>query len=291
MNASGNEIWIHSLGATGDDGVNPMTALLQASDGDLYGTTDEGGTENAGTVFKLSTSNGGYAILHSFDSFSGDGQYPAAPLIQAKDGYLYGTTSSGGAYNNGGDGSGGTVFRIDTVGTKQAHGGNLVYPYWVLHSFGATATDGQNPVAALVQGSDGNLYGTTENGGVYSDPNMSGVNVGTIFSLATTIAIESVSVSAHTSSGKLISYTATITIKNTGYFNAPDVMLDRASLGSKAAGSAMPLVDGNIAAGAQKGFVCTFPATIGAPGKIVGLSLQGTFTGGTFGGSFLIKLP
>lgn len=86
------------------DGAAPVTALIQATDGNFYGTTRQGGgSKSDGTVFKLNN-RGGITVLHRFDGT--DGQYPTAALFQATDGNLYGTTINGGA--NGG----GTIFRI-----------------------------------------------------------------------------------------------------------------------------------------------------------------------------------
>jgi uncharacterized repeat protein (TIGR03803 family) len=135
-------------GFSGADGVNPQTAVIQASDGNFYGTTCYGGANGYGTVFKLDAS-GNVTILHSFGATPGDGQYPEAALIQASDGNFYGTTAGGGAYGNG------TAFKMDISG-------HLI----VQHSFGAPGSnDGQSPSVSLVQASDGNFYGTTFWGG------------------------------------------------------------------------------------------------------------------------------
>jgi uncharacterized repeat protein (TIGR03803 family) len=91
--------------------------LLQATNGDLYGTTSGGGANgNHGTVFKI-TPSGRLTTLYSFCSLTDctDGEYPYAGLIQAIDGALYGTTGRGGA--NGSPMSGGTVFKITLSGT------------------------------------------------------------------------------------------------------------------------------------------------------------------------------
>jgi hypothetical protein len=165
----------------------------------------------------------------------------------------------------------------------------MAYAYWVLHSFGETATDGQVPVAALIQASDGNLYGTTENGGVYSDPNASEEFQGTIYSLTTTLAMQA-HVSAHSTVGKMVSYTVTITLYNTGYFEAANVTVDRATLGSKASSTAMPLPVGNIGAGAYKSVTCTFLAKAGILQTLVGFDVTVTFTGGTFIGNCIVTL-
>jgi uncharacterized repeat protein (TIGR03803 family) len=138
---------LHSF--SGSDGFNPMSALVQATDGNFYGTTEAGGSSSAcqfgcGTVFKM-TPSGKLKTLHSF--VLTDGAYPYAGLIQGKNGDLYGTASFGGALNGSG-----TVFKITPTGTLTT-----------LHSFGGS--DGANPIGPLMQASDGNFYGTTEAGG------------------------------------------------------------------------------------------------------------------------------
>ena len=94
----------------GTDGGNPMAGLIRGTDGALYGTTLTGGVVNgeyfSGTVFKIDTDGAALTTLHNFTS--GDGTSLFAGLIQAADGYLYGTTSDGGANNYG------TLFRIGT---------------------------------------------------------------------------------------------------------------------------------------------------------------------------------
>jgi uncharacterized repeat protein (TIGR03803 family) len=158
IDSAGNLTILHSFGATASDGQNPYASLIQASDGDFYGTTFGGGINNKGTAFKMDSA-GNITILHAFGATSTDGQNPYAPLIQASDGNLYGTTLSGGAY------SGGTVFQIDSAGSVN-----------VLHSFNGNG-DGSSPYGGLVQGADGSLYGTTWSGGIN--------NKGTVFKLNT----------------------------------------------------------------------------------------------------------
>jgi uncharacterized repeat protein (TIGR03803 family) len=133
---------LHTFGAFGD-GVGPNAGLIQASDGNFYGTTAFNGANNNGTVFKI-TPTGVETVLHTFGA-SGDGVSPDAGLIQASDGNFYGTTYLGGANNSG------TVFRITPAGLET-----------VLYSFGG---DGANPNAGITQASDGNFYGTTRGGG------------------------------------------------------------------------------------------------------------------------------
>ncbi len=140
------------------DGAGPEAPLMQADDGNFYGTTSGGGANGVGTVFKL-TPAGKLTTLYSFCSQTdcSDGKYPApAPLVQATDGDLYGATSFGGASCSGDYRGCGTVFKI-TVG------GELT----TLYSF-CTQTncpDGTNPIGGVVRGTDGNFYGTALSGG------------------------------------------------------------------------------------------------------------------------------
>lgn len=137
-----------------DDGSYPVSELVQASNGDFYGTTEDGGTDGdcyCGTVFQL-TPAGALTTLHSFAGYPTEGSNPYAGLTQGNDGSLYGTTYGGGANNYG------TVFKITTAGTLTT-----------LHSFAGGASDGSNPNAAIVQGTDGNFYGTTIYGGTEFD--------------------------------------------------------------------------------------------------------------------------
>ena len=143
---------LHSFNYT--DGEYPGSPLVQATDGNLYGTTSNGGTSNNGTVFKV-TLSGTLTTLHSFDGMDGSG--PAAALVQAIDGMFYGTTYFGGA-----DGLG-TVFTISSTGMLTT-----------LHSF--DGTDGAYLYGGLVQATDGNFYGGTQLGGANDD--------GTIFKIA-----------------------------------------------------------------------------------------------------------
>ncbi len=149
-------LWMFDLRlipANGDyDGSNPLAGLVQGSDGNFYGTTSYGGTNaSGGTVFQIST-GGSLTTLHPFSGGAGtnpsDGHMPVAGLVQGNDGYFYGTTSIGGTYN------GGTIFRINPTGSS----------YTILYSF-TNSPDQALPKAGLVQGSDGNFYGTTAFGG------------------------------------------------------------------------------------------------------------------------------
>jgi uncharacterized protein (TIGR03437 family) len=138
-----------SQGALCTDGAGPLAGLIQASDGNFYGTTGSLGANGGGTIFKI-TPAGSLTTLYSFCSQAAcfDGRAPEAGLIQGADGNFYGTTSLGGAN----DLDGGTVFKITP-------GGDLTTLYNFCSLRGCA--DGQLPWAALMQGSDGNFYGTT----------------------------------------------------------------------------------------------------------------------------------
>jgi uncharacterized repeat protein (TIGR03803 family) len=161
---AGHETVLYSFCADANctDGSAPYGGLIQDADGNLYGTTQSGGgANNAGTVFRVDNT-GKETVLYSFCSAANcrDGWLPEGGLIQDADGNLYGTTVDGGANGLG------TVFRIDNAGHET-----------VLHSFCADAncTDGKFPYAGLTQDADGNLYGTTLDGGANG--------LGTVFKL------------------------------------------------------------------------------------------------------------
>jgi uncharacterized repeat protein (TIGR03803 family) len=139
------------------DGAQPYSGLIQGVDGNFYGTTLGGGendcsgmveTEGCGAVFKI-TPQGTLTTLYSFcaQTFCADGEWPYAGLIQASDGNLYGTTSAGGLYNMG------EIFKISTRGTF-----STIYSFCEVKP---ACPDGDIPYGGLVQGRDGNLYGTT----------------------------------------------------------------------------------------------------------------------------------
>jgi uncharacterized repeat protein (TIGR03803 family) len=182
-------------------------------DGNFYGTTEQGGAYNSGTVFRI-TREGALTTLHNFDG--ADGAQPYAALVQATDGNFYGTTYTGGA-----NGNHGTVFKITGGGVlttlysfcaqancadgegvfaglvqatdknfygatafSGANGGGTIFEITTggilttLYSFG---TDGSHPVGALIQDTNGNFYGTTLLGGELTCNPPDGC--GTVFSL------------------------------------------------------------------------------------------------------------
>ena len=154
VTTNGDLSWIASFAGT--NGVYPRAPLLLGSDGAYYGTTESGGARNYGTVFRVTT-NGTLTTLVSFASTNG--AYPAAALVWGNDRALYGTTQAGGVDDCG------TVFKVTTNGALTT--------LWSFEYYDS----GDRPAAALVLGSDGAFYGTTQQGGI-SD-------YGTVFRLKT----------------------------------------------------------------------------------------------------------
>jgi uncharacterized repeat protein (TIGR03803 family) len=195
----------------GNDGAGPSSSLIQAIDANFYETTVSGGFYNSGTVFKL-TPAGTLTTLHNFQRT--DGSFPVGALVQAANGNFYGTTSFGGASPLCGSPGCGSVFKMTagklttlhsfcqqtgcadgngpnaglvrrTDGSfmgqrSRANGYGTVFKIsaagklTMLHSF--NAADGRQPASRLLQGTDGNLYGTTQFGGTYDG--------GTIFKMS-----------------------------------------------------------------------------------------------------------
>lgn len=146
---------LRNLGQDKQDAVLPYAGLVQAPDGNLYGSTLRGGTNDKGTVFRISTA-GDFSIVHSFNGQ--DGENPEGALAVGADGALYGTTLQGGSGNRG------TVYKITTSGTFSS-----VYSFPSLGAFNnngqATNATGANPRAGLLLAADGNFYGTAYQGG------------------------------------------------------------------------------------------------------------------------------
>jgi uncharacterized repeat protein (TIGR03803 family) len=136
---------ILSFGPSALLGSAPRGQLAEASDGFLYGTTYQGGSNNVGTVFRVAKNGAGFVRLWNLTN----AMFPTAGVIEGPGGALYGTTSGGGTNNTG------TVFRL------QKDGGGFT----VLHNFSSFAGDGNTPLAGVVVGADGALYGTTVGGG------------------------------------------------------------------------------------------------------------------------------
>jgi uncharacterized repeat protein (TIGR03803 family) len=154
---------LHSFTGT-PDGSEPIAGLVMDDAGNLYGTTQLGGSSNGGTVFKVDTT-GKETVLYNFTDV-GTGLSPESNLVRDKAGNLYGTTSQGGG-TEWCEGNGcGTVFKVDTTGKGI-----------VLYSFKGGTTDGCGPYGGLVRDREGNLYGTTVTCGVS--------NLGTVFRVST----------------------------------------------------------------------------------------------------------
>lgn len=150
------------------DGASPEAELTEGSDGFLYGVTRAGGANGTGVVFKISTDGESFAVLHEFGLISSaatvvpvtnaDGINPVGPLLEAPDGYFYGTASAGGTTGNG------TIYRLRFDGSD----------FSVVHTFPALVTaeqgpstnaTGSTPLAGLTDGEDGRLYGVAGIGG------------------------------------------------------------------------------------------------------------------------------
>ena len=178
LNTTGKESVLYSFTGTGGDGAEPMAGLVQDAQGNLYGTTEDGGAYGFGTVFELNTT-GKETVLYSFCSAlnCADGIVPWAGLVRDAQGNLYGTARFGGDLACGATGDGcGTVFKLDTTGNET-----------VLHTFTGTGGDGAHPFVGLVLDAQGNLYGTTFDGGDLScDDGGSQSGCGIVFKLETT---------------------------------------------------------------------------------------------------------
>jgi uncharacterized repeat protein (TIGR03803 family) len=145
-----NETILYSF-TGGADGRLPYASLVRDAQGNLYGTTYQGGGSGMGVVFKLDTTNT-ETVFYSFTG-GADGGNPEASLFRDKAGNLYGTAAGGGdlTCNVGPLNGCGVVFKLDTTGKET-----------VLHTF--TGRDGGNPSARLIRDSAGNFYGTTAYG-------------------------------------------------------------------------------------------------------------------------------
>jgi uncharacterized repeat protein (TIGR03803 family) len=149
-----------------NDGQYP-TGVIQASDGNFYGTTESGGKFGSGTIFQISPS-GAFKLLYTFCSLANcaDGGIPLFPPMQGSDGNLYGATNGGGTA----EGESGVVYELTPDGAFKVLQ-NFCYP------FSATCYTGAYPTR-LVQDADGNFFGTTTTGGSY--------NSGTVFEITST---------------------------------------------------------------------------------------------------------
>jgi uncharacterized repeat protein (TIGR03803 family) len=139
---------LHQFTGAPGDGSKPLAELLEASDGALYGTTWEGGSGTAGTVFKLLKDGTGYTVLLHLDGPKQGGNLLAG-LSEEGGGRLYGAAARSGPHGFG------TLFRLNRDGSG----------FELLHSFGGGSGDGAQPHTGLLQGGDGLVYGATRAGG------------------------------------------------------------------------------------------------------------------------------
>ena len=179
VDSTGKETVLYSfcsVGANCTDGADPF-GLIQSTAGNLYGTTEGGGANNRGTVFKVD-STGHETVLYSFCSVVNangvctDGAFPFAGLIRDAAGNLYGTTNAGGVNNDG------TVFKVDNTGKE-----TVLYSFCSVLNANETCADGNSPFAGLIRDAAGNLYGTTDHGGAHSFAFSTG---GTVFQVDST---------------------------------------------------------------------------------------------------------
>ena len=176
------ETLLHVFKGPPDDGAGLFGSLFMGKNGEIYGTTYEGGKSNAGVVFKISASGSGYSVIHNFGGAPDDGAYPWGGIIEAN-GILYGVTTGGGTHKNSACNQFGFGSPEKSCGTlysvNEATGAEKV-----LHDFGAGANDGINPLFPLTYVS-GFIYGTTTLG--------LGTNAtGTVFAVSPTTGKESI---------------------------------------------------------------------------------------------------
>jgi len=142
---------LHQFTSAGFDGQVPAAGLTEGANGMLYGVTAQGGSNNAGTVYRLARDGSNYQLLHTFTHDYQDGEQPRAVLVKGPGNTLYGTTSVGSSNNMG------TVFKLNEDGSGDQ----------TLYVFGSSISDARSPSAELLLGSDGYFYGTSPNGGSY----------------------------------------------------------------------------------------------------------------------------
>ena len=209
LDPGGTETVLHNF-TGGTDGTTPTGGLLEDNAGNFYGTASQGGTSNAGVLFKINA-KGKYSILHTFTGAANDGKYPTyTSLLMDSVGALYGVTEEGGAANGGilykfstgkltilhsfigGTTDGCNVLGVPFMdgngnfyGTTSSCGTSSLGTVWtvssngnetVLHSFAGGTTDGEYPLAGVIVDASGNIYGNTETGGAS--------NVGTVYEIS-----------------------------------------------------------------------------------------------------------
>lgn len=211
------------------EGVDPYAGPILGADGFLYGACARGGTTEGGTVWKVNRTTGAFTLLHTFTGYPTDGTWPLAGVIQGPDGFLYGTTYTGG------DSGGGVLFRTNP-------------------STGATTTvcnfpwqgDAYLPWSMLLVGSDGLFYGTT----IFGAP----TDLGTLFSVDTGLAnaVDVSSLVTVTKSAPVLSggvWKATLTIKNVSADSAVLLGPMQAALIGLPSGATLLNASGTVPAG------------------------------------------
>lgn len=254
LTAAGAHTVLWHFGA-GQDGQAPHGRLIVGADGNFYGTTSAGGSNGAGTLYKM-TPDGQETVLWNFGAVN-DGTNPYGGVLIGQDGNLYGTTLAGGTLGHG------IVFQLTPAGV-----------YTVLWNFGAGA-DGRGP-GRLVQANDGNFYGTTHGGGT--------LGYGTVFRI-TPAGVEQVLYSFGQGIG--VAYIGPNGIFPTGLTLGPDGALYGTAYGGGiyGAGTAFKVTTSGVATmlwhfGAGDGVTPLNGLTLGA---------DGNFYGTTFGGGGLIN--
>jgi uncharacterized repeat protein (TIGR03803 family) len=164
---------IYSFSGLGSTGTSPETPLALGADGHLYGTTSSGGANGFGTIFRLRTSGLLETLVH-FSGTTGEfrGRNPSGAVLTAADGSLYGTTTNGGDFHEGNEGDNmgyGTIYKLAADGT---------FTTLVKFTNAGPTNMGRYPLGGVVDGGDGYLYGTTEQGGT--------ADFGTIFKITPT---------------------------------------------------------------------------------------------------------
>ncbi|HWE06283.1 MAG TPA: choice-of-anchor tandem repeat GloVer-containing protein [Rhizomicrobium sp.] len=217
LDPGGTETVLHNF-IGGTDGTTPTGGLLEDKGGNFYGTASQGGTSNAGVLFKIGA-KGKYSILHTFTGAANDGKYPTyTSLLMDSVGALYGVTEEGGAANGGilykfsktgkltilHSFMGGTTDGCNVLGTPFIDGNGTFYgttsscgasslgTVWmvsangnetVLHSFAGGTTDGEYPLAGVIVDASGNIYGNTETGGASNFGTVYGISPNGTFAL------------------------------------------------------------------------------------------------------------
>ena len=172
-------LWSFCTKAECSDGEEPLAGLIMDKSDNLYGTTAGGGT-GGGTVFELSPNAARTkwteTVLHSFGAEEGDGGAPWAGLIMDKSGNLYGTTRGGGVHGFG------AVFELTRNAARTEWTETVLYSFCPKEVGFGVCIDGDQPVAGLIMGKSGNLYGTTRFGGAHLVPGEA-YGAGTVFEL------------------------------------------------------------------------------------------------------------